>query len=63
VFVPRAADAPEGQGYLLAVAYRAQETRSDLVVLNAADLAAGPLALAQLETRVPFGFHGNWMAG
>ena len=63
VFVPRAADAPEGQGYLLAVAYRARDARSDLVVLNAEDLAAGPLALAQLETRVPFGFHGNWMAG
>lgn len=60
VFVPRAADAPEGDGWLLAVAWRAQEARSDLLVLDAADLASGPLALARLPHRVPFGFHGTW---
>ena len=63
IFVPRTAHAPEGQGYLLAVAYRGAEARSDLLVLDAEQLAAGPLAIARLETRVPFGFHGNWMAG
>lgn len=62
VFVPRAADAPEGQGYLLAIAYRAREARSDLLVLDATDLTSGPRAVARLETRIPFGFHGNWMA-
>ena len=61
VFVPRAADAPEGQGYLLAVVYRGGERRSDLIVLDAENLAHGPLATAELDTRVPFGFHGNWM--
>ena len=63
IFVPRAADAAQGQGYLLAVVYRGAQARSDLLVLDAEQLAAGPLALAQLETRVPFGFHGNWKAG
>lgn len=62
VFVPRAADAPEGRGHLLAVAYRAREGRSDLLVFDAEQLSAGPCAVAQLETRVPFGFHGNWMS-
>ena len=33
-----------------------------LLVLGAEQLSAGPLAIARLETRVPFGFHGNWMA-
>ncbi len=61
VFVPRASDAPEGQGFLLAVAYRAAQARSDLLVFDAEQLSAGPLATAHLETRVPFGFHGNWM--
>ena len=61
VFVPRGADAPEGHGFLLAVAYRAAELRSDLLVLDAENIADGPLATAQLQTRVPFGFHGNWM--
>ena len=61
VFVPRTPDAPEGQGYLLAVAYRGAEARSDLLILDAEQISAGPLAVAHLETRVPFGFHGNWM--
>ena len=61
IFVPRGADAPEGRGYLLVVVYRAAELRSDLLVLDAEQIAQGPLATAQLQTRVPFGFHGNWM--
>ncbi len=59
VFVPRGA--AEGCGYLLAVVYRGAERRSDLLVLDAENVGAGPLAVAALETRVPFGFHGNWM--
>ena len=61
VFVPRSADAAEGDGWLLATAYRAAEDRSDLVVLEAQDVAAGPVAIAELPRRVPFGFHGNWV--
>lgn len=61
VFVPRSEDAPEGVGHLLAVAYRGRERRSDLLVFDAEDLARGPVAVAALETRVPFGFHGNWV--
>jgi carotenoid cleavage dioxygenase-like enzyme len=60
VFVPRSPEAAEGDGWLVAVAYRAQEDRSDLVVLEAQDVAAGPIATAQMPRRVPFGFHGNW---
>lgn len=60
VFVPRSADAPEGDGWLLCLVYRAQENRSDLAVFSAQDVAAGPLACAELPHRVPFGFHGNW---
>jgi carotenoid cleavage dioxygenase len=60
VFVPRSAGADEGDGWLVAVAYRAQEDRSDMVVLEAQDVAAGPIATAEMPRRVPFGFHGNW---
>lgn len=60
VFVPRGAGAAEGEGYLLAVVFRGAEARSDLIVLDAENIDASPLAIAQLETRVPFGFHGNW---
>lgn len=60
IFVPRNADAPECDGYLLATIYRGAEHRSDLAVFDATALEKGPLAIAELTHRVPFGFHGNW---
>jgi carotenoid cleavage dioxygenase len=62
VFVPRAPDAPEGDGWLLAVVFRSEAHRSDLIVLDAQDLASGPVATIRLPHRVPNGFHGNWIA-
>jgi carotenoid cleavage dioxygenase len=63
VFVPRSADAAEGDGWLLSVVWRWAENRSDLAVFDATELAAGPVALAHLTHRVPAGFHGNWRDG
>ncbi len=40
VFVERSADAAEGDGWLLAVVWRARENRSDLAVFNAQDVEA-----------------------
>ena len=61
VFVARGNDAAEGDGWLLAMVWRARENRSDLAVFNATDVEAGPVALVQLGHRVPDGFHGNWV--
>ena len=61
VFVAAGANAAEGEGFLLATVYRGSENRSDLVVLDAGDVAKGPVAVASLPRRVPFGFHGNWL--
>lgn len=61
VFVPHYDMADEGDGCLLAVVYRAGEDRSDLVVFDALEVDAGPVATAQLPHRVPMGFHGNWV--
>ena len=63
IFVPRRADAEEGDGFLLAVVYRGTERRSDVLVLDAQNVAAEPLAMVELPHRIPFGFHGNWGAG
>jgi carotenoid cleavage dioxygenase len=60
VFVPRSPQAEEGDGFLLAAVYRGDENRSDLLVLDARDVEAEPLARVRLPHRVPFGFHGNW---
>jgi len=63
VFVPRAPDAAEGDGFLVALAYRGEERRSDLLILDAKDVEGKPLATVQLPHRIPFGFHGNWAQG
>ncbi|HXC56715.1 MAG TPA: carotenoid oxygenase family protein [Rhizomicrobium sp.] len=61
IFVPRGA--AEGEGWLVALIYRGAEDRSDFVVYDAADIARGPVGVAELPRRVPFGFHGNWRPG
>ncbi|HTS23018.1 MAG TPA: carotenoid oxygenase family protein [Casimicrobiaceae bacterium] len=60
VFVPLRANAPEGEGVLLATIYREPERTSALLVLDAENVEKEPLATIELDTRVPFGFHGNW---
>ncbi len=62
VFTPRSAEAAEGDGWLTAVVYRAGEDRSDFVVFDAMDVGKGPIGVAELPRRVPFGFHGNWVS-
>jgi carotenoid cleavage dioxygenase len=59
VFVPRGA--AEGDGWILSVVYRGADNRSDIAVFDATDMRRGPLGLARLPRRVPFGFHGNWV--
>jgi carotenoid cleavage dioxygenase-like enzyme len=63
VFVPRAADAAEGDGFLLATVFRGEEQRSDLLILDAQNVEGAPLAAVRLPHRIPFGFHGNWAPG
>lgn len=62
VFAPRGPDAPEGEGWLMAVVWRAAENRSDFVIFEALDVDKGPIAVARVPRRVPFGFHGSWVA-
>lgn len=62
VFVPRAADASEDDGWLLTLVYDPDRDTSDLVVLDARDVAGEPEAIVHLPRRVPFGFHGNWIS-
>jgi carotenoid cleavage dioxygenase len=60
IFVPRSADAPEGDGFVLFLAWRRAEDRSDLLILEAQSIDAAPLATVRLPHRVPAGFHGGW---
>jgi len=60
-FVPRTPGAAEGDGWLLVPVARVSQGRSDLVVLDAQDLAAGPVATIKLPVRVRSTFHGTWV--
>jgi carotenoid cleavage dioxygenase len=60
-FVPRTSDSAEGDGWLLVPVARIAKGRSDLVVLDAANLAAGPVATIKIPVRVRSTFHGTWV--
>ena len=61
VFVPRADDAAEDDGWVMSLVHDQSTDRSDLVILDAQDFAGEPVATVHLPQRVPFGFHGNWV--
>jgi carotenoid cleavage dioxygenase-like enzyme len=63
VFVPRAADADEDDGFVLTVVYDAPEDTSYLAILDARNVDAEPVATARVRDRVPMGFHGNFAPG
>ena len=61
-FVPRHRDAPEGDGYIVGMAERMLEgNRSDLLILDTDDLAAGPVATVRLPFRIYTQVHGWWV--
>ena len=59
--VPRHPDAAEDDGWLISLGYDKTIERGELLVLPAADPAAGPVARVILPNRIPVGFHGNWV--
>lgn len=62
-FVPKSATAREGEGYLLALANRYEQMRSDLILWDAQRIADGPIATIRLPLRLRNGLHGLWVAG
>ena len=60
-FVPRTPDAPEGDGYIVVVVDNVVSNLSDLVMLDAQDIAKGPLARIKLPFRLRAGLHGTWV--
>ena len=62
-FAPRPGATAEDDGYLLSYVYDERERRSDVEILDAQDIAAGPLGRIKLPVRVPLGFHATWVPG
>ena len=62
VFVPAAGGSAEDDGYLMSFVYDPNADKSELVILDASNIARDPVARIHLPVRVPAGFHGSWIA-
>ena len=62
VFVGRDGGTAEDDGWLITFVHDVPEGKAELVVLDAQDLAHGPVARVLLPQRIPYGFHGNWVS-
>jgi carotenoid cleavage dioxygenase len=54
--------AEEGQGFLLTNVFDEERETSHLAILDAEDVASGPVARLHLGHAMPVGFHGIWCA-
>lgn len=61
-FVPRKGGESEADGYVMTFVFDENKGTSDLVIIDAANFEAEPLAQIHLPVRVPNGFHGNWIS-
>lgn len=62
VFAPRPNAVAEDDGWLLTFIYDTVEDRSELVVVDAQNIASKPVARLLIPQRVPYGFHGAWIS-
>ncbi len=62
VFVPKADDSAEHEGWLMSYVYDLRDGRSEVVILDAENIEGAAVARIELPGRVPMGFHGNWIA-
>ncbi|WP_329351921.1 carotenoid oxygenase family protein [Streptomyces sp. NBC_01261] len=60
VFVPREGATAEDDGWILTIWWDPTTDRSEVVIQDARDFTAAPVARIKLNHRVPLGFHGSW---
>lgn len=63
IFVPKSADAPEGEGYVIGLCNRLADFSTDLLVMDAQHIDEGPIATIRLPMRLRMSLHGNWVPG
>ncbi len=60
-FAPDPSGSAEDDGWLVGFTTDLSDRASEFVVLDARDVAAGPITRVPIPRRVPAGFHGNWL--
>ncbi len=61
VFVPASADAGEDEGWVLNLIHDTVSDESRLIILDAQNFSAPPVAVVHMPRRVPYGAHGTWV--
>jgi len=62
VFAPRTHSQSEDDGYLLGFVQDENKNQSEFYIIDAKKFSQGPIAKIAMEHRVPYGFHGLWIA-
>lgn len=60
VFAPDPAGTAEDDGWIVTSFHDDDRGQSEVIVLDARDIEAGPIARVRTPQRMPFGFHANW---
>jgi carotenoid cleavage dioxygenase len=61
LFIPADGESAEDAGYLLSYLFDDATRTSQLVIIDASEVKAGPVARVALPQRVPYGFHAAWV--
>ena len=61
VFVPKEESVDEDDGYLLTVTFDGEKNTSDVVILDAKSISAGPICRFSLSNAMPHGRQGCWV--
>lgn len=62
VFAPRDGCSSEDDGYLICFVQDEAEQQSECLIIDARQVAAGPVARIIMPFRVPYGFHAGWVS-
>lgn len=63
VFIPRSADAAEGDGWIAQAATDTATGRTELNLFEATAIAKGPIATVRTPVHLKPAYHGNWFDG
>jgi carotenoid cleavage dioxygenase-like enzyme len=61
VFAASSTDAGEDEGYIISLAHDTHSDESRLLIIDAQNFSAPPVATIHLPRRVPYGAHGSWI--
>ena len=61
VLAPAAADSGEDEGWVISLTHDTASGESRLVIIDAQNFSAPPVATVHLPRRVPYGAHGSWV--